>query len=776
MNTYQAGSGLVKVMESRKEGGPVSAHLNDYLKVASSFMKKGKGVYTEDSEVLESHKRHIEYSNSESFDAEAVIAKSKKTEKPFKSIVEYVFNSTAVNLYVETLNLMTKVQINHVHTPAQEKKVAEEAKVMTEKLLLNRVVGVTFQRTDDHGNLVGRIHHKQGDIAEVLLEAGLAKTTMPKTSEDYDQEYYKHLRDTQNLATIKKVGLWHNMSPDKQSKSKTYEKGTKSFQARITEINSGDSVSFLKEGAKEDKKVFFASIKAPILGRKNQDNEPWAWEAIEFVRKAIIGKKVKIEMEYKREFEIKDGPNKGTTREMEFATIFHNGKNISVQLLEKGFANLRLSKYAEENSKHFEDLIKAEKKSIGQKVGLHNKKPARQYKYIDTSINTKAAKTIERNLMQSGQLDAVVDYCFSGQKYKLRIDSENVIIGFGLQGAKCPQPDKNSKEITAISNTAKDYATGQLHQRDVKIVVRHMDKKGNFYGQLWNNSGLFTTSLLQKGFAYLDAHENDHIPEYGELEEAETTARGDSKGVWRHDVALELGLETGGEGDEEECFEGPIKAEVVEMSDPQCFYVRYSQDLKKLGKIESQLSTIESTGEILNHPVKVASMCAVMNTEDDKWYRARIERNEGEGMYQVFFVDTGNYQTISSENTLKLPTELLSYNDLANPCKLAFTRLPKANQPFGDEAFEMLSSAVLGKETMVNILEEDNECYHVAITPLGKTDPEDSINVKLLNEGLAACTRKVPVEYKTWEGHAMEAKLSLLKIWEHGGGIDDDEY
>ena len=52
---------------------------------------------------------------------------------------------------------------------------------------------------------------------------------------------------------------------------------------------------------------------------------------------------------------------------------------------------------------------------------------------------------------------------FSGHRFKLRIESENVVIAFGLQGVRSPQPDKNSKEVSEISDQAKTYAKTTLH-------------------------------------------------------------------------------------------------------------------------------------------------------------------------------------------------------------------------------------------------------------------------------------------------------------------------
>jgi len=47
------------------------------------------------------------------------------------------------------------------------------------------------------------------------------------------------------------------------------------------------------------------------------------------------------------------------------------------------------------------------------------------------------------NSKANKQLRGVVDYCFSGMKYKVRIDGESCYIAFGLNGVKTLNNDKN---------------------------------------------------------------------------------------------------------------------------------------------------------------------------------------------------------------------------------------------------------------------------------------------------------------------------------------------
>ena len=62
------------------------------------------------------------------------------------------------------------------------------------------------------------------------------------------------------------------------------------------------------------------------------------------VRKLTIGRTIKVEIEFAKQIEIKNGPNAGQTKKMEFATLSNNKDVISVLVLEKGFARTNFSK------------------------------------------------------------------------------------------------------------------------------------------------------------------------------------------------------------------------------------------------------------------------------------------------------------------------------------------------------------------------------------------------------------------------------------------------
>lgn len=83
----------------------------------------------------------------------------------------------------------------HLYTPRDtEQSIYDEGKAFIEKMLLHRTVGVKLARVDENnGNLVGRLHFPQGEIAAELLKKGLVKLSTPKDS-DFDAEYYRELK------------------------------------------------------------------------------------------------------------------------------------------------------------------------------------------------------------------------------------------------------------------------------------------------------------------------------------------------------------------------------------------------------------------------------------------------------------------------------------------------------------------------------------------------------------------------------------------------------
>lgn len=73
-----------------------------------------------------------------------------------------------------------------------------------------------------------------------------------------------------------------------------------SFEGKILEVFSGDS--FLAEDEKGNKrKMYLSSTKAPLCDNRDlSKSEPWAMEAKEYMRKKLVGKKMQVDVDYRK--------------------------------------------------------------------------------------------------------------------------------------------------------------------------------------------------------------------------------------------------------------------------------------------------------------------------------------------------------------------------------------------------------------------------------------------------------------------------------------------
>ena len=69
------------------------------------------------------------------------------------------------------------------------------------------------------------------------------------------------------------------------------------YQGKVVEVVSGDTV-IISDGTAE-RRLSLSSLRCPRMGR---EPEPYAAESKEYLRKTLIGKKVRVVPEYKRSF------------------------------------------------------------------------------------------------------------------------------------------------------------------------------------------------------------------------------------------------------------------------------------------------------------------------------------------------------------------------------------------------------------------------------------------------------------------------------------------
>ncbi len=97
-----------------------------------------------------------------------------KLEKPAGGIVEHVFNNgTSVQLYLPYFGAIVKVSLAYLFPPLAKKNeeaLALKARALSDARLLQKTVGLRVEGLDRNNNVIGRLLHPAGDIAEELLK------------------------------------------------------------------------------------------------------------------------------------------------------------------------------------------------------------------------------------------------------------------------------------------------------------------------------------------------------------------------------------------------------------------------------------------------------------------------------------------------------------------------------------------------------------------------------------------------------------------------------
>lgn len=186
-------------------------------------------------------------------------------------------------------------------------------------MLLHKTVGIKISKVDDNGTFVGRLFFPAGDIASEILKQGFCRLSTPKDT-NFDADYFRELKQAQLIGQSKRAGIWTNLQAEDLNPNKS---GIQDFSGKVVEVHSGDSLTVERENSNEQIRVFLSSIKAPSMGKPRQDaigdpqNDPYAWESKESLRKLAIGKRVKVEMEYSRSIPT----TRGSDLLMNFASV-----------------------------------------------------------------------------------------------------------------------------------------------------------------------------------------------------------------------------------------------------------------------------------------------------------------------------------------------------------------------------------------------------------------------------------------------------------------------
>ncbi|CAB0001957.1 unnamed protein product [Nesidiocoris tenuis] len=254
----------------------------------------------------------------------------KLEHKPVKAVVEHVRDGSTIRAFLLPDFYYVTLMMSGIRCPAQKlnndgqldpnvPEFAEEARLFTEKRLLHQDVEIVLDSINNN-NFLGSVIH-------------------PISNSEY-------------------VGT-------------------------VVEVINGDAL-VVKKPDGTTQKIFLASIRAPRDQSVRQDQDekpaeqrrvkrplydiPWMFEAREFLRKKLIGKKVNVKVDYTQ-------PARDNFPEKQCCTVLINNTNVAEAMLAKGLCTLIYHKQTDDQrASNYDVLLAAENKAIKNNKGVHSKK------------------------------------------------------------------------------------------------------------------------------------------------------------------------------------------------------------------------------------------------------------------------------------------------------------------------------------------------------------------------------------------------------------------
>ena len=208
-------------------------------------------------------------------------------------------------------------------------------------------------------------------------------------------------------------------------------------------------------------------------------------------------------------------------------------------------------------------------------------------------------------------------------------------------------------------------------------------------------------------------------------------------------------------------------------------YVQYSEQGPKLEQLQNELREIfNQTKPVGGHVPKKGELLAARFTGDNEWYRARVEKIEGNNRISVYFIDYGNRELITDLSRLtNLPAGLTQMPGQAHEYDLAYVR-PPPDQDDREEAKNALTEEIGSDECLIKVEYRQNNAEHIS---LYRANTKENVVKVLVEQGLVVVAqgrggralRPTPL-YDELQKAQATAKSSRIGLWQYSDQIEDD--
>lgn len=306
----------------------------------------------------------------------------------------------------------------------------------------------------------------------------------------------------------------------------------------VLAVLSGDTLAVKVIGNRETsiQAISLDFIQAPRLGNYDgrQKDEPYAYEAFEFVRKLSLGQRVMINNAHKAP-NTKSNPIFGPIP-LSYAQIElfdQNHKDLGMAIIEEGLANLRIRQLNQKQKDNADPAIEEYKAALTEafeaakeaKKGIFSEKPS--------LIRPLPVDYQPQQLLKKKKFNAITESIINGSTFNVFLLPTFELIKLQLAGVRTPSARRDAPE--PFGPEAKQFCESRILQRNVEVeLLQYSEQTSTFLGRLIHPKGDISVFLLDEGLGQMNNQTAALIPNSGELRQAETRAKESRKNLWKN--------------------------------------------------------------------------------------------------------------------------------------------------------------------------------------------------------------------------------------------------
>ena len=275
----------------------------------------------------------------------------------------------------------------------------------------------------------------------------------------------------------------------------------KSRNGVVKQVTSGDTIIIRGQpigGPPPEVTITLCNVTAPKLERwkvndsiDESKDEPYAWEAREFLRKKLIGQDVTFLME------------KSINSTRAYGTVWlgkdKNGENVAETLVSEGLVTVK--KDSRNPSAEQVRLTELENAAKQAKKGKWSESPASEHiRDVKRTVDD-PRKLVEK--FGKKPVKAIIEFVFDGSTVRALLLPDFYNVMLMISGVRCPGWPNGRRENSVgdpYADEAKFFVESRLLHREVEIVLESVNNN-NFIGSILHPKGNIAEILLNEGFA-----------------------------------------------------------------------------------------------------------------------------------------------------------------------------------------------------------------------------------------------------------------------------------